>query len=79
MRIFIAQCNPILGDFDYNLKGIFEALQKAKNANCDLVVFPELAICGYNPEDLLLQKSFVKKLKMHFMNLQKLVQTLQPL
>lgn len=59
MKLYIAQLNPILGDFTYNTNHILEAIQKAKNEKADLVVFPEMAICGYNPEDLFLEPGFV--------------------
>ena len=61
MRLFIGQCNPILGDFAHNTKNILQAIGEAKKALCDLVVFPEMAICGYNPEDLFFEKGFVSK------------------
>lgn len=61
MRLFIAQCNPILGDFAHNTKQILYAIEKAKEAHCDIVTFAELAVCGYNPDDLLLDPHFVAK------------------
>ncbi len=63
MRLFIAQCNPIIGDFAHNLSSMLRAIDEAKKEKCDLIVFPEMAISGYNPEDLLLERSFVAKIE----------------
>lgn len=60
MRIFIGQLNPIIGDIERNAQNIISCIAEAKKAKSSLVVFPEMAICGYNPEDLLLQKGFVE-------------------
>ncbi len=59
LRISIAQINCTVGDFDSNTKKIIEYLQKAKVMGADIVSFPELAITGYPPEDLLLKEAFV--------------------
>jgi NAD+ synthase (glutamine-hydrolysing) len=59
MKTAIAQINPIIGDFEYNFRIIKKFCEKAKNENCDIVVFPELAISGYPPKDLLERSSFV--------------------
>jgi NAD+ synthase (glutamine-hydrolysing) len=61
MRIALAQLNFIIGNFEYNYRKIAESIEKAKSEQADLVVFSELAICGYPPHDLLEQKSFVEK------------------
>lgn len=61
MRVFLAQCNPIIGDIKHNTKLILQAIKEAKEALCDLVVFSELALCGYCPDDLLLDARFVEK------------------
>ena len=61
MKLYIAQINPILGDFDHNVKLILAEIEKAKQTESDLVIFPELALSGYSPEDLLLEKSFIDK------------------
>lgn len=53
MKIALAQINTIVGDIDYNLKKILEYINKAKNENVDLIVFPELTTIGYPPRDLL--------------------------
>lgn len=59
LRIAMAQMNPTVGDLIGNLHRIMTWLRDAKKANADLVVFPELAITGYPPEDLLLKSQFV--------------------
>ena len=58
-RIAIAQMNPTVGDIDGNVRRIRAWLREARKAKADLVAFPELAITGYPPEDLLLKPRFV--------------------
>ncbi|MEM8884937.1 MAG: NAD+ synthase [Planctomycetota bacterium] len=58
MRIALAQINPTVGDFDGNERLVREA---ARSVEADLVVFPELAICGYMPRDLLREPSFLDR------------------
>jgi NAD+ synthase (glutamine-hydrolysing) len=60
MRLALAQINPIVGDLDGNRALILERLEDAKRANADFVVFPELAVTGYPPEDLLLRPGFLR-------------------
>src|SRR3954454_13825336 len=60
MRLALAQINPIVGDLEGNRRLILERLDEAKEAAADLVLFPELAITGYPPEDLLLRPGFVR-------------------
>ena len=55
MRIAIAQNNYIVGDIRHNLDLIKQSLFKAEQQECDVIVFSELALCGYPPEDLLLR------------------------
>jgi NAD+ synthase (glutamine-hydrolysing) len=59
IRIALAQINPTVGDLAGNTRKILEYAAAAQKAGADLVVFPELAVCGYPPEDLLLKKHFV--------------------
>ncbi|MDO8535827.1 MAG: NAD+ synthase [Candidatus Omnitrophota bacterium] len=59
LRISIAQINCTVGDLDGNAKKIIEYLRKAKALGADIVSFPELAVTGYPPEDLLLKEAFV--------------------
>ncbi len=58
-RIAMVQMNPTVGDLDGNVKRIVGWLREARKAKADLVAFPELAVTGYPPEDLLLKPRFV--------------------
>jgi NAD+ synthase (glutamine-hydrolysing) len=60
MRIALAQINSVVGDLDGNRDRIATGLAEAKEAEADLVLFPELAITGYPPEDLLLRPDFLR-------------------
>ena len=60
MRIALGQLNPTVGDFAGNLEKIAAAISAARKQHCDLVMFPELTLCGYPPEDLLLNHAFVE-------------------
>src|SRR3954463_5910509 len=60
MRVALAQINTVVGDLDGNGERILRRLAEAKDRQADLVVFPELAVTGYPPEDLLLRPSFVQ-------------------
>ncbi len=59
MRIFVAQLNPIVGDLEGNTHKILQTLDRARTKEADIVLFPELTLCGYPPEDLLLHQSFI--------------------
>jgi NAD+ synthase (glutamine-hydrolysing) len=60
MRLALAQINAVVGDLDGNRERILAGLGEAKGARADLVLFPELAVTGYPPEDLLLRPAFVR-------------------
>jgi NAD+ synthase (glutamine-hydrolysing) len=60
MRIALAQINPVVGDLAGNRDLILGRLDEAKAAGADLAIFPELAVTGYPPEDLLLRPGFVR-------------------
>ncbi|NCS16208.1 MAG: NAD+ synthase [Microcystis aeruginosa G13-12] len=62
MRIAIAQLNPIVGDIEGNAQRILEAAQTAFNRGAELLLTPELSLCGYPPRDLLLNLGFVEKM-----------------
>ncbi|MCX8153579.1 MAG: hypothetical protein N3E52_04005 [Candidatus Bathyarchaeota archaeon] len=69
MKVAMAQINPAVGDLEGNMEKIMKFTVDAKRSNADLVAFPELAITGYPPQDLLLEKTFVesnKKLLLEF-------------
>ncbi len=59
VRLAIAQINSTVGDLDGNCKKITELIHKAKGLGVDIISFPELAVTGYPPEDLLLKAKFV--------------------
>ncbi|MDK2898245.1 MAG: hypothetical protein PWP36_464 [Thermotoga sp.] len=61
LRVTLAQLNPTLGDFEGNLKKAIEALRVAEDRGSDLLVFPELFLPGYPPEDLMLRLSFLRE------------------
>ena len=63
VTVSIAQINPIVGSFKQNLQMIVEAISTAKNYNADVIVFPELALTGYPPEDLLFRPTFIQKVE----------------
>ncbi len=60
LRIALAQINATVGDLSGNRNKIMEGLEKARQAGVQVVAFPELAITGYPPEDLLLKPDFVE-------------------
>ena len=60
MRLSLAQIDSTVGDLDGNRERILARLTEAKEAGADVVLFPELAVTGYPPEDLLLRPSFVR-------------------
>ncbi len=59
IRIALCQMNALAGGIDSNRDKIGANLEKCREEGCDLAVFPELAVTGYPPEDLLLKKGFV--------------------
>jgi len=59
MKFVISQLNPKIGDLDGNTRKIIESIKRSRERGADLVLFPELTICGYAPEDLLLHQSFI--------------------
>jgi NAD+ synthase (glutamine-hydrolysing) len=63
MRIVAAQINPIVGDLQGNTKKILENIEQAEKKGADVVVFPELALCGYPPEDLLFHPHFLDEVE----------------
>jgi NAD+ synthase (glutamine-hydrolysing) len=60
MRIALAQINSVVGDIDGNSARVVEWLGQARDAGADLVLFPELVVTGYPPEDLLLRPGFIR-------------------
>ena len=61
LRVGMAQINTTVGDFAGNTQKIIKAIDEAKSLGVDLLTFPELAVCGYPPEDLLLKPQFIEE------------------
>ncbi len=60
MKIALAQLNYIIGDFNFNTRKIIKTIQDARSKGADLVVFAELAVCGYAPRDFLEFTEFIE-------------------
>ena len=60
MRIAIAQLNQMVGDLPGNAERILDAVDAARRGGAELLVTPELSLCGYPPEDLLLRPAFLE-------------------
>ena len=60
MRLALAQIDTVVGDLEGNRERILRRLEQAREAGADLVLFPELAVTGYPPEDLLLRPGFLR-------------------
>ena len=63
MKLALAQINPTVGDLKGNITKIENYINNAKKKGADLVIFPEGAVTGYPPLDLLYEKDFVKQNK----------------
>ncbi|BBB15670.1 NAD synthase [Candidatus Rickettsiella viridis] len=63
LKIAIGQFNFLVGSIEANTQKILDVIKEAKQAKADLLVFPELALCGYPPEDLLLREDFKQQIK----------------
>ncbi|MGB9119077.1 MAG: NAD+ synthase [Candidatus Angelobacter sp.] len=61
MKIALGQINPTIGDFTGNSKKIIESSRQALALGAEMVLFPELAVCGYPPRDLLEKPAFVER------------------
>jgi NAD+ synthase (glutamine-hydrolysing) len=61
MKVGIAQINPTIGDFSGNAEKVLSCTVRARAAGCNLVVFPEMCLCGYPPMDLLDYDAFVEE------------------
>ena len=59
LRLAMAQINVIVGDIEGNAQKCLEWMDRARDADADVVTFPELALTGYPPEDLLLKPQFI--------------------
>ncbi len=61
LKLYLAQINPIVGDIIQNHRLIIRHIEKATASGADIVIFPELALTGYPPEDLLLKTAFINE------------------
>ncbi|MDQ7073131.1 MAG: nitrilase-related carbon-nitrogen hydrolase, partial [Gammaproteobacteria bacterium] len=74
--LVMGQINPVVGDVAGNVKKIVKAAEQAKaDFNADLVVFPELTLTGYPPEDLLLRPGLIKRVNKGLKTLKKKIKT----
>ncbi len=64
MKIAIAQQNYHIGNFDANAQKILAAIEEARNMQADIIVFSELAVCGYPPRDFLEFSDFINRCNM---------------
>ena len=69
IKIQIAQLHPVVGDISNNAKQILDLSIEAHNLGAHMIVFPELALTGYPPEDLLLRSGFIKQVEFHIKEL----------
>jgi len=60
VKIALAQINPTVGDFAGNVSAILDFALRASQVGAELVIFPELAVCGYPPADLIEKKTFLE-------------------
>ncbi|MDW8027900.1 MAG: NAD+ synthase [Armatimonadota bacterium] len=73
LRVALVQINATVGDIEGNTRKIAEGIERAKEVGADIVAFPELAVTGYPPEDLLFKPHFVEQNKKAVCELAKLV------
>jgi NAD+ synthase (glutamine-hydrolysing) len=69
MKIAIAQINPTVGDLTGNAQRILSVAQQAASLGADLLLTPELSLCGYPPRDLLMRPSFIEQMKQQAIDL----------
>jgi len=60
VKIGLAQYDPTIGAFKHNVAQLVRFAGKARDEGCELVIFPELAVCGYPPRDLLEREEFIQ-------------------
>jgi NAD+ synthase (glutamine-hydrolysing) len=66
VRIGLAQLNTRVGAIDFNTKKVLDCAERARALGCELVLFPELTLCGYPPEDLLLHRGLRSRVEAAF-------------
>ena len=69
MKIALSQINSFMGDIFFNERKILEQIQKAKKQKADLIIFPEMALSGYPPLDLLYRKNFITQINQSVKNI----------
>lgn len=79
MKIAVAQINTTVGDLSGNVARILDAARSVANQNPDLIVFPELTVCGYPPRDILYDASFVEAVQAATLDLARQAEGLPPL
>ncbi|MBT3475613.1 NAD+ synthase [bacterium] len=72
IKVGVVQMNSHVGAIDYNLKKIIKFIKLGRNRKVDLLCFPELALVGYPPEDLLLSKNFLKATELAVKQIQRI-------
>ncbi|MCB1113246.1 MAG: NAD+ synthase, partial [Chlamydiia bacterium] len=60
MKVFVAQVNPTVGDFEGNLEKILKSIDAAKRADADICLFSEMIITGYPAQDFLHHDEFIR-------------------
>lgn len=60
MKVLVAQLDPTIGDLKGNVKKVLQVLDHARSLGADVALFPEMTLCGYPPEDLVLHRDFVE-------------------
>ena len=66
MKIGLAQINTRVGAIDANTRKVLDYSAAARERGCDVVLFPELTLCGYPPEDLLLHRGLRSRVEAAF-------------
>src|SRR5215203_5860479 len=79
MKLAIAQINTTVGDLEGNVARILDAANSVASRSPDLIVFPELTVCGYPPRDILYDSSFVEAVQAATLDLSQRSKTLPPL
>jgi NAD+ synthase (glutamine-hydrolysing) len=65
MKVMIAQLNPTIGDIVGNTKMVLASLEKGRKSGAEFIVFPEMTLCGYAPDDMVLHDTFIQEMQDH--------------
>ena len=63
MKILMAQLNPTIGDLIGNTDKVLQTIELGKQKGVDCVLFPEMTLCGYAPQDLVLHENFIQEME----------------